>query len=445
VSSRAVEFESSFRSSTTLRSRISISLVCLLVFCAAFLAYAYITRDVLDWMGIPAGAETLQVARALATTGRYADPFGSIQAHSGYTAHLAPVYPAFLSLLFRGLGYGLASLTVVWVANITFIAVQMALLPLLTFRLELGALPGIAGAILGILLPHYTVDFVWESQLVGMELMILCLLTLKVLGDPRSGWGVSLLGVLWGIAILSNPVTVLVLAIWTLTTSLSPRPQGRPVTIAACATIIAVAAIVCAPWIVRNKIRLGGFFFIRDNAGLELSVSNNDCASATLLGNLESGCQRIVHPSRNYEITEQIAEMGEYRFNDMRLHQTIVWITGHPKLFASLTAQRFVLFWFPVKGLAPFRRYPSFVWITTLFSIFGLVRLWNRSRRAVGFLGGAMFVYPLVYYIVQFEPRYRDPIMWISLLLAGYGLTEILLRMTFCRKLLEPFGEGRTT
>jgi hypothetical protein len=412
-----------------------------LVFCAAFLAYTYLTRGVLDWMGIPSGAETLQVAHALVTSGRYADPFGSIQAHSGYTAHLAPVYPAFLALLFRGLGYGLASLTVLWVANMMFIAVQMALLPLLSFRLGLGALPGVAGASLGILLPHYTVDFVWESLLVGTELVILCLFTRKIFGDPHSWWRASLLGVLWGIAILTNPVTVLVLAVWVLASSLSQPPGQRRATITSCAIMIVVAAVICAPWIVRNKIRLGGFFFIRDNLGLELSVSNNDCASATLRTNLESGCQKLVHPSRNYEITEQMDKVGEYQFNEMQLHQALVWIAGHPKRFALLTAQRFVLFWFPVKGLAPFRRYPPVVWVTTLFSFFGLARLWNRNRRAAWSLGGAMLVYPLIYYIVQFEPRYRDPIMWISLLLAGFGLTELFTRTALFRGLQQPVAE----
>lgn len=288
---------------------------------------------------------------------------------------------------------------------------------------------------LGILLPHYTVDFVWESLLVGMELMILCLFTHKILGDSRFSWRMSMLGVLWGVAILTNPVTALVLAAWALSASLASRPGERRATITACATIIGVAAMVCAPWIVRNKIRLGGFFLIRDNMGLELSVSNNDCASATLLKNLESGCQGIVHPSRNYEITEQIVKIGEYQFNQIQLHQALVWIAGHPKRFASLTAQRFFLFWFPIKGLAPFRRYPSFVWVTTLFSFFGLVRLWSRNRQVAWFLGGTLLVYPLVYYTVQFEPRYRDPIMWVSLLLTGYGLAELLQHSAFFRGL----------
>lgn len=441
MTSRAVEFEPSLHSSTAGISRISISSICLLIFCAAFLSYAYTTRGLLDWMGIPSGAETLQVARALATTGRYADPFGSIQAHSGYTAHLAPVYPAILALMFRGIGYGLASLTVLWVANLVFIAVQMALLPLLSSRLGLGTLPGVVGAIFGILLPQYTVDFVWESLLVGMELVLLCLFTRRILGVRHSWWRASLLGMLWGVAILTNPVTVLVLAVWVLASVLWQRPGERRSTITSCAIIIAAAAVVCAPWIVRNKVRLGGFFLIRDNLGLELSVSNNDCASATLLGNLESGCQRIVHPSRNYEITEQISKMGEYRFNEKQLHQALVWITQHPKRFALLTAQRFVLFWFPVKGLAPFRRFPPVVWVTTLFSFFGLVRLCNRNWQAVWCLGGTMLVYPLVYYVVQFEPRYRDPIIWISLLLAGYGMTELFTRVVLFRRLQQQAAE----
>jgi hypothetical protein len=438
VTTSAIELGSPFRSSLGWASRISLSSISLLIFCAAFLSYAYTTRGVLDWMGIPAGSETLQVARTLATTGRYADPFGSIQAHSGYTAHLAPVYPAILAAIFRGIGDGLASLTVLWAANLVFIAVQLALLPVISSELGLGTLPGVIGAVLGILFPQYTVDFVWESLLTGVELVLLCLLTQQILNMRRSWLRVSLLGALSGVAILTNPVTVLVLGAWALAASFSSPPGERRATIKTCAIIVGIAAVVCAPWIVRNKIRLGGFFLIRDNMGLELSVSNNDCAAATLRENLESGCQRIVHPSRNFELTKQIAAMGEYQFNQIQLHQALGWIAQNPKHFASLTVQRFVLFWFPVKGLAPFRRFPAAVWVTTLISLFGFVQLWNRKRDVAWFLGGTLFFYPLIYYIVQFEPRYRDPIMWISLLLAGYGLTELLKRTALFRGLQNP-------
>ena len=441
MTSHAIQLGSSLRSNIAWVSKISISSISMLIFCAAFLSYAYTTRGVLDWMGIPSGSETLQVARTLATTGRYADPFGSMEAHSGYTAHLAPVYPTLLALLFRGLGYGLASLTVLWVANLVFIAVQLAFLPLLSSLLGLGTLPGVIGAVLGIIFPQYTVDFVWESLLAGVELVLLCWLTRQILDARQTWFRAASLGMLWGVAILTNPITGLVLAVWVLTSSLSQRRGERRSTISACAITIAVAAVVCAPWIVRNKIRLGGFFLIRDNLGLELSVSNNDCASATLRNNLESGCQRIVHPSRNFEITKQIATMGEYQFNQMQLHQALGWIAQHPKHFASLTAQRFALFWFPIKGLAPFRRFPAAVWATTLISFFGFVHLSSRNRQTAWFLGGALLMYPLVYYTVQFEPRYRDPIMWISLLLAGYGLAELLKLTALFRDLATPGRE----
>ena len=438
MTTSAIELRSPIRSSLAWASRVSLPSISLLIFCAAFLSYAYTTRGVLDWMGIPSGSETLQVARILATTGRYADPFGSIQAHSGYTAHLAPVYPAILAAIFRAMGYGLASLTVLWAANLVFIAVQLALLPVLSSQLGLGTLPGVIGAVLGILFPQYTVDFVWESLLTGVELVLLCLLTRQILNVRRTWLRISLLGMLSGVAIMTNPITVLVLAAWALAASLSSPPGEHRTIFKECGIIIGIAAVVCAPWIVRNKIRLGGYFLIRDNMGLELSVSNNDCAAATLRENLESGCQRIVHPSRNFELTKQIATMGEYQFNQMQLHRALGWIAQHPKHFALLTAQRFVLFWFPVKGLAPFRRFPAAIWATTLISVFGLVQLWIRKREIAWFLGGTLLVYPLIYYTVQFEPRYRDPIMWVSLLLAGYGLTELLKRTVFFRGLQNP-------
>jgi hypothetical protein len=72
MNSRALKIESSLESWPAWRSKISPSSICLLVFCLAFLSYVYTTRGVLDWMGIPSGAETLHVARSLVTSGRFA-------------------------------------------------------------------------------------------------------------------------------------------------------------------------------------------------------------------------------------------------------------------------------------------------------------------------------------------------------------------------------------
>jgi len=58
--------------------------------------------------------------------------------------------------------------------------------------------------------------------------------------------------------------------------------------------------------------------------------------------------------------------------------------------------------------------------------------MWRR-REASGVLLAAVFsVYPLVYYVMVSDIRYRIPILWLSCLTAGYFLHA--LAMTFSRR-----------
>ncbi|HXN45777.1 MAG TPA: hypothetical protein VN893_04000 [Bryobacteraceae bacterium] len=47
-----------------------------------------------------------------------------------------------------------------------------------------------------------------------------------------------------------------------------------------------------------------------------------------------------------------------------------------------------------------------------------------REIPALAFIAAVMALYPLIYYVVQYIPRYRYPILWLSLLGAGYALSE---------------------
>jgi len=421
-----VDLESSAPAAAGKTARPLLPAVCLLLGCLSFVVYAVSTRSVLDLMALPFANETLHVAHSLATDGRFADPFGWVQVHTGYTAHLAPVYPFLVGLVYRGYGNGLATLTILWVANIVFLSVQMALLPYLSVRMGLGVSPGVVAAALGIFLFPFAVDFEWESLLAGMELALLCLLATKGLRATTSAATLALTGCLWGMALLTNPAAVLLLAPWAVAIAWSQAPERRAAKMRQFAGIAAITLLVCAPWIVRNRIRLGAFFFIRDNLGIELSVSNNDCASASLAGNVKSGCHFVTHPNLSEPLQKDVAALGEYRFNQRELRRAISWIAAHPKRFAILTGERFAMFWFPSQGLAHYRRLPLVVWGITIASFVGLARLWRRHRVPAWILGGALLAYPLVYYLVQFEPRYRDPILWVSLLLAGYALAAML-------------------
>src|SRR5262245_26508840 len=54
--------------------------------------------------GIGPGPESLNLARSLADHGTFADPYHSFP--TGYSAHMAPLYPLFLATLLRLLGNG---------------------------------------------------------------------------------------------------------------------------------------------------------------------------------------------------------------------------------------------------------------------------------------------------------------------------------------------------
>jgi hypothetical protein len=44
-----------------------------------------------------------------------------------------------------------------------------------------------------------------------------------------------------------------------------------------------------------------------------------------------------------------------------------------------------------------------------------------RRREAVtGFIAFVLFIYPLMYYVVVSDVRYRYPVLWLSFLAAGY-------------------------
>ena len=92
----------------------------------------------------------------------------------------------------------------------------------------------------------------------------------------------------------------------------------------------------------------------------------------------------------------------------------IAWIGANPGRFASLTAERFVLIWFPPIGLG--------LTASTILGFVGLLLCWRTNRRAALLTAAPLMLYPLVYYATHTFVRYRYPILWISFLLAGHAL-----------------------
>lgn len=404
---------------------------CVVTAAASFLILAILPEGQLKDLDAPSGAETVRVARSLASHGTFADPFVTLR--TGPTAHVAPVYPFLYSLLLRGFGTGPTALRIAWALNVGFLAVQMGLLPLLSSGMKLGLLPGIVAAGLGTVSLYAPIDTRWEAFFVGLLLMFSYFVMVRSFDSPRVK-SVMIAGVLWGALVLSNPVLVLLLFVWPLCW-IARQPKPRRAKIARHFGLTAsVALLVISPWIVRNYLRFDTFIFVRDNLGLELSVSNNPCAAPTIGENIQSGCHARTHPNISTAVAAQLAAGGEVAFNRAKLREALNWISSHPGAFSSLTLRRFRLFWFP--NLDRWWE-AALVWTVTLLSFAGLWLLATKNSLAAWLIGTAWLLFPLIYYITQFEPRYRYPIYWTSLLPAGYALTEI------SKRLLRFAGESR--
>jgi hypothetical protein len=414
---------------------------CALIFGGSFIVFACFVSLILFLMlldgrvhdlSVGNAGENVRVARSLAASGTFADPFVTMR--TGPTAHVAPVYPFLFSLVLRALGTGYAAVLVLWAWNVGLLALQMALLPLLSSRLGLGALPGLIAAGLGCICLHSEMDAGWECFLTGALLLLACLLTDDVALWQR--WsGAVLLGVLWGILLLTNPVTLLLLAAWPVVKILTQPRSDRAALAARFALMLVAASFTVAPWIAWNYMRFGAFVFVRDNLGLELYTGNNPCAEPTLQQEIDSGCHAHTHPNPTAAIAAELAAQGEVRFNRAKLHRALQWISANRSQFMLLTARRVRQFWLPDLD-NPWEKIPA--WAVTVLALIGFCVTARKNRMYAWLIGSAWALFPLIYYVVPSEPRYSYPIYWTLLLAAGCALSPLRVlspaRLKWARK-----------
>ena len=96
------------------------------------------------------------------------------------------------------------------------------------------------------------------------------------------------------------------------------------------------------------------------------------------------------------------------------------WIRGHPAAFLRLTGLRIAQFW-----LGPLDD-PPLAFGTTILTLLAALGVWRAlprlsvPRRAAILI--PLVTYPLVYYVVGYEARYRETMDGIMLLLAAAGI-----------------------
>ena len=366
------------------------------------------------------GYESLELACSLASGKGFADPFTPLA--TGPSAHIAPAFPFLAAQVIRIYGDGpTGAVALQWVAAVA-LALQLSFFPWLTRKWGLGILPGVLATFPWIFL-GITLLPMWEAVYATLFTLLLAWVMHDILSGQCSTFRIVVTGVLWGIHFLINPVSLFVLfacLIWVF--------RAVTISVKKKVLLLAIPFLIVSPWLIRNYRVFDHVVFIRDNFGLELAISNNPCARFWFKANQFSHC--YAHPNESAEEAEKVRAMGEYEYNQALQKEALSWIRSNPGRFATLTTQRLIAFWLPTPTGNPFhdQHVPwdmLIVWLLTLLSVPGLFLLFKKNATAAITCLLWLVFFPPVYYVIQFDGRYRYPILWATFIPACFFLIEM--------------------
>jgi hypothetical protein len=353
------------------------------------------------------------VAVSLATTGRFADPY---VLPTGPTAHLPPIPPAVFALVYWLFGLTLTAGYVAWLLTMATCAAAWAMLPWLAPRVGLSAEAGVLAGLGGSLVPR--LPGLHGEGLAAAAMGLLAIAFVQRWESGRSTPGRSLLlGLAAGASFHVQPALLPVVLGWMAFELCWSRDRRKWPLSALLALGIVVA---CLPWGVRNYRTFGAVFFVRSNLGLELRMGNHDGAAAAMEVMDRQQEHVHVHPRALEEEARKVRELGEVVYMRQAGREALDWIRAHPGSFVGLTASRAAHWW-----LGPLYDPPVALAVTTLtmLALIGAGRSFptlSAPQRAALLMPPAAF--SLIYYVVAYMPRYREPLDWILLLGAGQAI-----------------------
>lgn len=411
------------RSSTGTRGRVLLWAALMVVSLSVRAAYLY--REQLFRQS--GGAEMERAAVSLAREGTIARIYSD---ETGKSAHVCPLYPLFLAGLYRTFGWDTdAGRLAQELCAVAASTAGMALLPVVARTGGLSSPAGWAAAFMLAVLPvNLWVESSgsWEQPYAALALLGLFLLFCRLRdGRWRSGGLVVLGGGLLGLVALLS-ASVLPAGALMMAAELASGRTNRKRVAAGSLVMGLVAALVVAPWMVRNYYALGGFVPFRSNFGLELAIGNNSSANGKTFStdwrDLDSPMARL-HPFRNAEERARLQSMGELAYMRDKQRTATLWMAAHPAETLSLTLTRFRLYWFPRADLWPSDSPGSGVkmavfGLTGLASLLGLCRLVLRRNDRAWLFVSATVGPSLAYMITHIDMRYRYPSFGLCTLLA---------------------------
>ncbi len=403
------------------------------------LAHTYKIRPILDHFQF--GWEMGRIGRALATGYGFSDPF---EGHSGPTAWTPPLYPLLLGGVFRLFGvYTKLSAWVILTVNSVFSAATAPAVYEMAkrcFKRSTGTRANgdsiaLWSGWLWALYPaamQYAVHWVWDMAITACLFAWVLVLALRVRGigedDPDETRHQTVVrwlsfGVLWGLIGLTNSSLMIFLpacGLWMIWPQLRhAHALGLTARNVVCAAVCCAAVI--APWIIRNERVFHAFIPMRSNFGAELYQS----VLPTNGGFPWGGTIPLSVTDPEYLRYKRLGEVAYSKQQGDRAKAIIAQDHGR---FYGFIAKRVYLFWFGVahgveKGIwSPIGeaiRELNFGFLTVGGFLGLTLALRNRIPGAWLFLW-AFALFPVVFYLVTVQARFRHPLEPIICILTVY-------------------------
>jgi hypothetical protein len=400
---------------------------------------------------VPFQQETGNIAYALAQGKGFSNVF---RTETGPTAWLAPIYPLLVAAMFKLFGTFTARAFFACVAlNILFSSA--ACVPIFFAGKRIGGLGVAAGAAWlwavfpsGVMMPF---EWIWDTSMSALLAALILWATLELAESERVlDWCVY--GVLWGLALMTNPALGLLLPFLLSWAAFRGRGEGR-VRWKRAGLAAGLAVLCCVPWTIRNYVAFHRFIPVRSNLPFELWLGNNDIFDE----HARNGRRSITRT----EEARRYAQLGETAYMAEKWELATSFMRAHPGLELRLMGRKFVALWMGTESpLKNFRETDSWLirWIllssflTAVGALIGVVVLWrgrkkitqrrrvhgDRAEKGEKIAGteemarNVMFpvaafpvVFPCLYYVTHADLRYRHPIDPIVLLLTAVFLAEM--------------------
>jgi 4-amino-4-deoxy-L-arabinose transferase-like glycosyltransferase len=260
-----------------------------------------------------------------------------------------------------------------------------------------------------------------ENLMIPLMLGVMwCALKLVRLPSKRVAVGC---GALFGLIALTGNAALSLIAVAALALVLSPAVISQRVTLAM--LILAVAAVVSAPWMIRNMHVIGAPV-LNTNGGFNLYLGNNPVATGMFVP---------ISETPRGSTWKDLRKTGEVQASETLKHEAIAWAKANPSDFLTLSLKKAVYFWTPPfhegKGeTSTTEKVVRVLWgIQFVFLVTAaLSTLFIRKLRTkqLALLWLAVSCYTAVHMLFYVIFRYREPIMPVLGVMAALAIESLL-------------------